>query len=198
MSEAPPEALPAALAPQAVPRRLATGDTLFRPGAPARHVYFLAAGRLRLLRHGRGGEAVTIHQAGAGEYFAEAALHSERYHCAAVALQPSEVWALPSPVLKQRLATDPAFALQWAGLLSAQLRQARARIERLSLKSARERVLHLLHSEGRGANQRYRPAGTLKDLAGDLGLTHEALYRTLALLVSEGTLRRDGAELWLG
>lgn len=193
-----PAALPVALAPHAVPRRLAAGETLFRPGGLARHVYFLATGRLRLLRHGRDGEAITIHQAAAGEFFAEASLHAERYHCAAVALQPSEAWALPSPVLKQLLATDAAFALEWAGLLSAQLRQARARLERLSLKSARERVLHLLQTEGRGTACRYRPAGTLKDLAGDLGLTHEALYRTLAALVAEGRLRRDGPELSLG
>jgi CRP-like cAMP-binding protein len=36
-------------------------------------------------------------------------------------------------------------------------------------------------------------AGTLKDLATELGLTHEALYRTLADMAADGEIERlDG------
>jgi CRP-like cAMP-binding protein len=82
-------------------------------------------------------------------------------------------------------------------LLARQLRTVRTRVERLSLKSASERVRHLLVSEGRGPRREVKVQGTLKDLARSLGLTHEALYRTLATLEREGVIERDGMVLRL-
>jgi DNA-binding phage protein len=35
-------------------------------------------------------------------------------------------------------------------------------------------------------------SGTLKQLAADLGLTHEALYRTLARMAADGEITRNG------
>jgi CRP-like cAMP-binding protein len=51
------------------------------------------------------------------------------------------------------------------------------------------------YSEGRLANDDPRMrtvvlTGTLKDLAAELGLTHEALYRTLAEMASRGEIER--------
>lgn len=64
---------------------------------------------------------------------------------------------------------------------------------RLSLKSAAERIRHLLVSEGRGPRREIVLDGTLKDLARNLGLTDEVLYRTLAAMEREGVIeRRDG------
>jgi DNA-binding MarR family transcriptional regulator len=37
--------------------------------------------------------------------------------------------------------------------------------------------------------------GTLKDLAADLGLTHEALYRTLASMAARGEIERSPGKL---
>ena len=39
--------------------------------------------------------------------------------------------------------------------------------------------------------------GTLKDLAAELGLSHEALYRTLAKLEAAGRIRRGAATITL-
>jgi CRP-like cAMP-binding protein len=82
-------------------------------------------------------------------------------------------------------------------LLAAQLRMARARIERLSLRSAEERVRHLLLSEGRGPRCELEIAGSLKELARRLGLTHESLYRTLARMQKDGLIDREGLRLRL-
>lgn len=183
--------LPAALIPHATRRALAAGVIVFSEGAPARAVYYLAAGSVRLVRHGRGGEPVSIHEASAGEFFAEASLQSDRYHCSAVATQAADLYVLPASVMKNLLAADPAFALQWVAALSRQLRRTRARVERLCLRSAQERVRHLLLTEGTGARSSYRLRGTLKDLAVELGITHEALYRTLAAMVRGGVLVRE-------
>jgi CRP-like cAMP-binding protein len=189
--------LPAALAHLAVERTFDAGEAVFRMGAAARHVHFLAEGRVTLSRFGPQGEDVAIHAARAGEFFAEASLHSERYHCTAVVAQPALVASVPSDELRALLRRDAEFAMQWLAIVWRQLRQARTRVERLCLKGARERVRHLLLTEGTGATHRYTLHGSVKDLAVDLGLTHEALYRTLAAMEREGAIARDAGMLVL-
>lgn len=126
--------LPAALAHLAVERSFDSGDVVFRLGAAARHVHFLAEGGVTLSRFGPQGEEVAIHAARAGEFFAEASLHSERYHCTAVVAQPALVASIPSGDLQELLRSDAEFAMQWLAIVSRQLRQARTRVERLCLK----------------------------------------------------------------
>ena len=63
------------------------------------------------------------------------------------------------------------------------------------MRSAEQRVIHAIESEGSGG--RLQPHGTLKDWAAELGLTHEALYRTLAKMEAEGKLRTLGGTLML-
>jgi CRP-like cAMP-binding protein len=173
------------------------GETVFRSGTPTHSVYYVVSGAVRLVRFGRAGEEVLLHDARAGEFFAEASLDSPRYHCDAVAGESSELLQCPSVALKQLLDTDREFARQWMSLLARQLRTVRTRVERLSLKSASERVRHLLVSEGRGPRCELKVQGTLKDLARTLGLTHEALYRTLATMEREGAIEREGMVLRL-
>lgn len=194
---APLPGLPAALAHLAVEHSFDSGDVVFRLGAAARHVHFLAEGGVTLSRFGLQGEEVAIHAARAGEFFAEASLHSERYHCTAVVAQPATVASIPSGDLKELLRSDAEFAMQWLAIVSRQLRHARTRVERLCLKGARARVRHLLLTEGSGAAHRYTLNGSVKDLAVDLGLSHEALYRTLASMEREKLILRHEGSLAL-
>lgn len=173
------------------------GQAVFRMGAPAKHVFFLRSGRVALRRFGPGGEEVTIHVANTGDCFAEASLHASRYHCTAVALSTCEVAAIPSAELRQRLQSDPNFAMQWLQLLSTQLRNTRARVERLSIKGVAERVRHLLLTEGKGAVPAITLRGSVRELAGQLGVTHEALYRVLATMERNGDIVRTKSELML-
>jgi len=189
--------LPPALQALASEQVLASGEPLFRTESPASSVFFLVSGSVRLVRFGRDGEEIPIHQAHAGEFFAEASLYGDRYHCTAVALQRCVVLALPAPDVRRLLEHDRSFSGYWIETLARQLRASRARIERLCLKRARERVRHLLLTEGIGPQHHYPLRGTLKDLALSLGLTHEALYRTLAEMQRAGELVREADGLRL-
>jgi CRP/FNR family transcriptional regulator, dissimilatory nitrate respiration regulator len=191
----PPDSrnFPAALRPCAARVAFGPGVHVFRTGSATHSVFFVETGSIRLVRFGRAGEEVVLHDACAGEFFAEASLDSARYHCDAVTSEPSELLQVPAAALRGLLQTDGAFARQWVALLAHQLRAVRSRVERLSLKSAAERVRHLLVSEGQGRRCELVLNGTLKDLARNLGLTHEALYRTLAAMERDGIIeRRDG------
>lgn len=92
---------------------------------------------------------------------------------------------------------DAVFARQWRMLLSWQLRKARARIERLALKRAAERVRHYLLTEGSGPAGELELAGSLKEFARELGLTHETIYRTLHDMESRNEIERAGKLLRL-
>lgn len=195
----PPSAreFPPTLRPSATRVSYETGATVFRSGSATHSVFFVESGAVRLVRYGRAGEEVMLHDARAGEFFAEASLDSARYHCDAVASAPSELLQVPATALRELLDADREFGRQWAALLARQLRSARSRVERLSLKSAAERVRHLLVSEGRGPSCELVLPGTLKDLARLLGLTHEVLYRTLAAMERDGVIERQGRTLRL-
>jgi hypothetical protein len=68
----------------------------------------------------------------------------------------------------------------------------------LSLLLSVIQTLHfVLESATEGKNGQYKVTSGLKSLAAELGVTHEALYRTLALLVKNKTIRRDEALLLL-
>ena len=197
MSSPPARNFPAALRSSAKRVSCKAGDTIFRTGGTTHSVFFVESGAVRLVRYGRAGEEVVLHDARAGEFFAEASLDSARYHCDAVSSTPSELLQVPASALRELLDADREFARQWVALLARQLRAVRTRVERLSLKSAAERVRHLLVSEGRGPRCEVALAGTLKDLARNLGLAHEVLYRTLAAMERAGVIEREGTTLRL-
>ena len=192
-----PANLPAALRTLGQPITCPKEGWVFRQGDPVRAVFLVLQGEVRLSRFARDGSEIALHRAGSGDFFAEAALNTPRFRCNAIASQESAILAFPAGKIRALLARDPEFAGQWVALLTRQLHAARARVERLALKSAAERVLHYLHTEGKGPRCEVALAGSLKDLARELGLTHESLYRTLARLEQDGVLVRTDRRLGL-
>jgi CRP-like cAMP-binding protein len=197
--------VPPALAANVPPALRAIGHPLaclkdgwvFRKGDAVRAVFLVLEGEVHLSRFARDGSEITLHRAGRGEFFAEASLDAPRYHCNAIASRPTTLLAFPADKVRALLAKDPRFARQWVALLAGQLHSARARLERVALKSAAERVLHYLRTEGKGPRCEVALEGTVKDLAHELGLTHESLYRTLARLERDGMVGRGNNRLFL-
>ena len=60
-----------------------------------------------------------------------------------------------------------------------------------------KRVRHFLILNAKANGRVFELRGTLKDLAAELGLTHEALYRTLAALERSGEIRRNHSKITL-
>jgi Major Facilitator Superfamily/Crp-like helix-turn-helix domain len=69
------------------------------------------------------------------------------------------------------------------------------RLELRNIRSARERVLQYLRL--RVHNRSIAVEGQLQDIAAEIGITREALYRTLAALEAEGCLTRRGTAILL-
>jgi CRP-like cAMP-binding protein len=191
-----PDALPPSLEAGSVVRDLAAGETLFKQGDRAAAIYKVEGGRLRLVRRTVDDHLVILHTARRGEFFAEASLFAEAYHCDAVAAAPARVRVYPKASVMAALRSDPALAESFMARLAHQLQELRARMELRNIRSARERVLQYLRLRA-GRGRSIAIEGQLQDMAAEVGVTREALYRTLAALEAEGSVTRTEAEILL-
>ena len=118
-----------------------------------------------------------------------------RYHCDAVAITDTHIIKVPALALAEAMDQDPAFAARWIGMLNTEVRRLRLHLERLSMKSVQDRLVHLIQTEGQDGH--YAVPSGLKTLAAELGVTHEALYRTIASLQKAGQLTKPEGMLVL-
>jgi CRP-like cAMP-binding protein len=177
-------------------RRLAAGTVLFRQGDRTVGIFRLASGRLSLQRVTPNGARVAMHTVRPGELFAEASIFSARYHCDAEVLADSEVLLYPKEELRRRLKESGEALWDFAGDLARHVQGLRTRLELRQTRSAPERVLQALQLRA-DANHVCRLDGPLKQWAEEIGLTHEALYRTLATLERSGRIERRRGEIVL-
>jgi len=189
--------LPAAVRALAIDRKLKSGEALFRLGDKTAGLCEIVAGRVRLARVDRAGREIVLHVAGPGETIAEASLFSPTYHCDAIASTNATVRVYPKREVLAAFERDPNAAQAFSATLARQVMSLRTRIEQRNIRSARERVRHYLALKVGTDGKTVALHGTLKDIAAELGLTHEALYRTLALLERSGEIRRTGRKIVL-
>ena len=189
--------LPAAVRAAAIDRRLKAGESLFRLGDKTTGVCEIVAGRVRLARVDRGGHEIVLHVAGPGETIAEASLFAGHYHCDAIASTNAIVRIYPKTAVLAAFKQNPAAAQAFTATLARQVMKLRTRIEQRNIRSARERVRHYLALNAGADGRTVELASTLKDIAAELGLTHEALYRTLAALARSGTIKRGKGKIVL-
>ncbi len=178
-------------------RSLARDDVLFKQGDKVTAIYFVEAGRLRLERRTFDGRLLVLGITPAGRFFVEAALFSDMFHCDAVATEPTQVCVYPKGAVLNALRADPENAMSFLALVAHQVIELRQRLEIMKVRSAKERVMLYLdlnaEPDGRTVNLRSQ----LQDIASELGLTREVLYRTLASLERVGAIERAGDRILL-
>jgi CRP-like cAMP-binding protein len=191
------EWLSAALQASAIDRNVRAGQSLFRAGDKTVGLYEVLRGTLRLVRYDRSGREAILQSAAAGDTLAEASLYAATYHCDAIGTTDAVVRLYPKTPLLAELKRDPKLAQAFTAMLAQQVMGLRTRLERRNIHSARDRVRHFLVVNVGADGRTVALSGTLKDLAADLGLTHEALYRTLARMTADGEIKRVGAAIRL-
>jgi CRP/FNR family transcriptional regulator, dissimilatory nitrate respiration regulator len=182
--------LPAAIRAAATERRLKAGQTLFRRGNRTSGLYQIVEGQVRLVRVNRAGREAVLHVAMTGDTIAEASLFSGSYHCDAIATTDAIVRLYPKAAVLTEFDRNPRAALKFAAVLARQVMTLRTRLEQRNIRAARDRVRHYLAVNAGTDGRTVALSGTLKDVAGELGLTHEVLYRTLADMAADGEIER--------
>ncbi len=178
-------------------RSLARNETLFRQGDEVAAIYFVEAGGLRLERRTFDGRLLILGVTPANQFFVEAALFSECFHCDAVATEPSRVRIYPKTALLTALGADPTSALSFLKLMAHQVFDLRQRLEVMKVRSAADRVMLYLDLKAGPDGRTVNLQSQLQDIASELGLTREAFYRTLAGLERAGTIERMGSRILL-
>jgi CRP-like cAMP-binding protein len=169
------------------------GDLLFVQRKKPTRMFYVSTGEAVLQRTSAQGDCYVVQRVRHG-FVAEASIEASAYHCDALITDTGEHFSIPIDLLRKALVDDAAFAMRWIGTLNQELKRLRAQCERLALKSVRARLLHLIETEGK--NGRLALNTSVKSLASELAVTHEALYRAITELENQGILRRvDGALL---
>lgn len=152
------------------------GAAVFHRGDPVDRLNVVRSGTIRLLRHQEDGHPVVLQRACRGDFLAEASVFSAHYHCDAVALTDAVTEAFAVSDIRRLLDTDIGFCRAWAASMSNQLQIARRRAELMSLRTVSERLdFWLVWNEGG------MPAkGSWKDVAEEIGVSPEALYREIS------------------
>jgi CRP/FNR family transcriptional regulator, dissimilatory nitrate respiration regulator len=155
---------------------LCDGDILFRAGAQVRYLYVLRFGCILLVRVQPSGDPLVLQRATPGQLAAEASVFAARYHCDALASGPTVVGRIRKSDVEQLKATDPVWLGAFAAHLAHEVQRARAHAQLLSLKRVGARLDAWLVLNGRALP----PRGRWVELAAELAVTPEALYRELA------------------
>jgi CRP/FNR family transcriptional regulator len=175
--------------------KLAKGERLFSLGEAIDRVFYVQQGELRAVRCLADGSEAVMMRARDGEFFAIASLFLPSYPCDAEVGINTRLLSFPQPYFRAVLGRDPAFALALVREQSLGVKTQCARVERLRLKRARDRVVHYLACESREGLVRL--AMPLIEWADELGMEPETLYRVLAELKDEQVIARRGKEIRL-
>jgi CRP-like cAMP-binding protein len=157
--------------------KLRPGETLFATGEEVTDIFMVRSGGVHLQRHTTHGAHMVLQNAGPGAVIAEASAYSSLYHCDAIAAEESVVAGLPKVRFLSALADDPTLAGSWSALLARSVQAARLRSEIRSLPRVADRLDAWL-GEGNAMPER----GRWQEVAAELGVTREALYRELSRL----------------
>ena len=196
--------LPAAalrgLAQSCSSRTLAPGETLFQEGAPATHLFVIAAGRVELRQTSLRGREQVFHTEQPGAALGEAPLFDAGgYIASAVAVEAGRVLSLPRLRLIALCRTHPDVALGIVETLARRVRRFADLVGDLAFRPVPERLARYVLSAAGG-----RPLTpgleldlqlTQAQLAARLGTVRELVARALAQLDQAGVVSRRGARV---
>ena len=174
-------------------RKLDREEVLFSIGAPVEGIFRVVSGCVRIVVYPDDGKPLVLYRAERGETFSEDHLFSEEYRYEAIASEKTVVESLERTQLIRDLQSNPSQLFSLLKCLCQRFHQLHDNFHRVAISDSKRRVLDLLCSL---AVSRYSHLdclpikGKIKSYADDLNLSHEAMYRALRKLESDGTIVR--------
>jgi CRP/FNR family transcriptional regulator len=169
---------------------------------PARTIYLIKTGTVRIARITPDGKEVTIAVLGKGDLFGEEALFADRPRTTfAVVVDEALLCMSRAEDLVELLNHEPKMAMNVANLMSDRLLELTATVEDLSYARLSDRLVHLIE---RLAIEHGKPCEggieltirlTHADIASLVGSTRETVSLELARLIRAGRLRQKGQAL---
>lgn len=166
---------------------------LFGQGDPCEGFYVVLEGMVRLYKSSADGREHVVEVIRAGQSFAEAAVFAGTpFPVSAEALEPTRMLFFPKAPYLAFLEARPQVLFGLIASLSVRMHQLVAKVERLTLCDARQRVAGFFADLIDATAPPHTLDVSKRTMAGQLGLTPETLSRTLASLQAEGVIAMDG------
>jgi CRP-like cAMP-binding protein len=128
-----------------VERGFIAGETIYFAGDPAGHLYVVADGKIKLLRHSSSGKDVLLDLLTLGEFFGSlSSLEDDRYPDTAQAQTAACVLSIRSEGFRGILDEYPQAALKVLDITAERLKSAHETIRQLSAFPVEKRIAHTL------------------------------------------------------
>ena len=157
-------------------RQVPPDSVVFRRDTHVRSLFIVVDGTVELHRTTEVGNTLVLQRAISSTVLAEASIYSERYHCDAVALERTKLLEFSKRKLLKSISDEARLAHLWGAYLSATIQNVRQRAAILSRRTVAERVDGWLAMNG----SKLPTKGQWKNIATEIGITPESLYRELA------------------
>jgi CRP/FNR family cyclic AMP-dependent transcriptional regulator len=179
-----------------------TGTVLVEASEPARNVYFIHTGQVRIYQTGPDDSARLLEILGPGDWFGVPALaRAETYGTRAVAVSAVTVSEVPADKWLALLARQPGVATQWVARLAEKLVCAREDAACLVFDDCNQRLIKTLLAFSRSAAATVHPEGvvlriTHQQLAQAVGAARETVSLALTQLRQQNLLRTGRNQLF--
>ncbi|EGB15399.1 transcriptional regulator, Crp/Fnr family [Pseudodesulfovibrio mercurii] len=162
----------------------------------AQGLHVLLSGQVKLFRLAEDGKEQTIFVFGPGEPFCLCSTFSDGKLPANLgALEDSRVLFIRPKEYERLVREDPSILLTMMRVMSRRLKDAMDMIDSLSLKQVPSRLM--AYFESRHQNGRVTLDLSQRELAKIIGITPEALSRTLRKMADNGEIAMDGNDILL-
>jgi CRP-like cAMP-binding protein len=196
-SALPPAAL-AVLDRAIVWRRFRAGEEIIDRQSETRDVFFVVAGKVRVVLYSVSGREITLDDIGPGGHFGElAALDGAPRSASVMAVEASVVGSVGDETFRKVATETPALALAVMRRLAEVVRTSSGRILDLSTLGANNRVHAEILRLARVAAQNGATSATISpipvhsDLASRVSTTRETVARVMSDLSRQGILKRE-------
>lgn len=173
-----------------------TDETICFAGDPAEHLFVVADGRVRLMRHSLSGKNVMLDMLTPGEFFGSlSTLGDDVYPDTAQAHTQTCVLSIHADEFRQILEKYPTVALKVVDIIAARLRTAHERVRQLSTVSVEGRIANLLlvlskkFGKPSDVGLLIQSPLTREDLAAMTGTTTETASRVMSQFLKDGLIR---------
>ena len=185
-----PESSIVALAAIAVPLRRNAGAVIQIEGDPARDMYVLVEGRVKVVRIAKSGREQVLNVIGAGGHFNTVPMFDDGPCPANVeALTDVVFLALPREALLRLVDEHPPLARAFLREFTGRLRHLVDLVDELALHNVQGRLAGLLLAQAEAAGNAPAPLLTQAEIAAQLGTVREMIGRTLKSFEAQGLIQ---------
>lgn len=170
-------------------RTYAPGETIIVEGLPCEAAYFIAAGKVRVVRTSAEGREQVLTRLGPGQSFNTVPPFRPGgvNHATVQAVDETSLYAIAGSALRRLIGKCPDLALALLEDFAERLDHLTDLVEDLSLRTVRGRLARFLLRQAEGDEVTHQ--WTQAEIAARLGTVREMIGRTLRSFADEGLIR---------